>query len=115
MVRICTIVISMLFPFFWVASSLAQSRGDWSQGGPMGSMMSWGWGPMMFGGVMMIVFWGGIILLIVLLVRWIGGSSQSGGLNAPPQAMPLDILKERFAKGEIDKKEYEERRKVLSN
>jgi putative membrane protein len=68
---------------------------------------------MMFGGVMMIVFWGGIILLVVLLVRWIGGSSQSGSPNARPRVTPLDILKERFAKGEIDKKEYDERKKAL--
>jgi uncharacterized membrane protein len=29
--------------------------------------------------------------------------------------MPLDTLKDRFAKSEIDKKEYEERRKLLSD
>ena len=110
--RICTYVISMLFPFLWATSSLAQPAGDWNS---WGHMMEWGWGHMMFGGVMMIVFWGGIILLVVLLVRSFGGSSKSGSLNAHLRATPLDILKERFAKGEIDKKEYDERKKTLSD
>jgi putative membrane protein len=69
---------------------------------------------MMFGGVMMIVFWGGIILLVILLVRSFGGS-KTGGLNAHPRDTPLDILKERFAKGEIDKKEYDACKKTLSD
>ena len=95
---------------FLVTPSLAQSRGDIdSWGSPM-----WGWGHMMFGGVMMIVFWGGIILLVVLLVRSFG-SSKLGDFNASTPATPLDILKERFAKGEIDKTEYDERRKILSD
>ncbi len=70
---------------------------------------------MMFGGVMMIIFWGGIILAIVLLVRWLGagGSPNSSGNSA--RMTPLDILKERYAKGEIDKKEYDERKKVLTD
>ncbi len=110
--RICSYVISMLFPFLWATSSLAQPADDWNR---WGHMMSWGWGHMMFGGVMMIVFWGGIILLVVLLVRSFGGRGKPGGLAAPPSATPLDILKERFAKGEIDKKEYDERRKALSD
>ena len=52
---------------------------------------------------------------MVLLVRWTGGTWQA---TVPPHhtlpgRMPLDILKERFARGEIDKDEYEERRRVL--
>jgi putative membrane protein len=31
----------------------------------------------------------------------------------PPTRMPLDILKERFARGEIDKAEFDDRRRVL--
>jgi putative membrane protein len=31
----------------------------------------------------------------------------------PPARTPLDILKERFARGEIDKAEFEDRRRVL--
>jgi len=106
--RICTYVISTLFPFLWATSSLAQPTDDWNRWG------TWGWGHMMFGGVMMIVFWGGIILLVVLLVRSFGGS-KSGGLNARPRATPLDTLKKRFAKGEIDKNEYDARKKTLSD
>jgi len=109
MVRIYTYATTALLIFLWATSSLAQPQSDWDRWG------AWGWGHMMFGGVMMIVFWGGIILLVVLLVRWFGVSSKSGGLNALPRATPLDILKERFAKGEIDKKEYDERRKTLSD
>ena len=83
--RICTYAISMLFPFLWVSSSLAQPADDWNR---WGHMMSWGWGHIMFGGVMMIVFWGGIILLVVLLVRAFGGGREPGGLNVLPRVTP---------------------------
>ena len=76
-------------------------------------MSNWGWGHMAFGGVMMIVFWGGIILLVVLLARGIG---RGGYRDAPSPARqsPIEILQERFAKGEIDQKEYDERQRILS-
>ena len=50
--------------------------------------------------------------MVVLLVRWLGGPGYGGALHSPPGGTPLDILKERFAKGEIDKEEFEERRLV---
>ena len=109
--RICTYVISTLFPFFWATPSLAQPVNDTNQ---WDHMMSWGWGHMMSGGVMMILFWGGIILLVVLLVRWFGGNN-SNGLNTHALVTPIETLKQRFAKGEIDKTEYDERRKTLSD
>ncbi len=75
----------------------------------------WGWGHMIFGSLMMILFWGGIILVIVLASRRLGsGSSHSTAQPAAGKA-PLDILHERFARGEIDKEEYEERKRLLSD
>ena len=75
----------------------------------MMSHMDWGWGGMIFGPIMMIV----LLILIVLVVRWLVESGRGGGSHNPLGQTPLDILKERFAKGEIDKDELEERRRVL--
>ena len=68
--------------------------------------------PFYFGGVgmiMMVFFWGLVILAIVALVRW--AISQTAGAGSSKSA--LDILKERYAKGEINKKEFETKKKDL--
>ena len=76
-------------------------------------MMGWGggWYGMIFGPLFMIVVIAAVIALVLLFARSLGGPWQ----GAPPPALrtPLDNLKERFARGEIDKSEYEERRRVL--
>lgn len=79
-------------------------------------MMGWGggWYGMFFGLLLMILVLAVVIAVVVLLVRWLGGPWQRGASHqAPPVPTPLDILKERFARGEIDKEEFEERRRVL--
>ncbi|MFQ5419502.1 MAG: SHOCT domain-containing protein [Anaerolineae bacterium] len=71
-------------------------------------MSSFGWGGWLFGGLMMLLFWGGLILLIVLVVRGFarsGNHSQNQVVNTPVNA--LDILKNRYARGEISKEEFE--------
>jgi putative membrane protein len=75
----------------------------------------WGWGHMVLGSLMMVLFWGGIILIVVLAVRWGGGASSPGAVPQIPHKTALDILQERFARGEIDKKEFEERKRLLSD
>jgi len=114
--RIFAYLTAMALSLPMAASSFAQSPGT-SGPGDLGrwGMSTWGWGHMMFGGVMMIVFWGGIILLVVLLARWIGNTGISTNHHGPTEATPLDILKARFARGEIDENEYSQRKKVLSD
>ncbi len=75
----------------------------------------WGWGHMIFGSLMMILFWGGIIVALVVAGRWLGGGSSHGTTPATSRNKALDILQERFARGEIDKEEFEERRRLLSD
>lgn len=80
-------------------------------------MMEWGggWYGMIFGPLIMILVLAVIVAATVLLVRWLGGSwPEVGSPPPPPSRTPLDILKERFARGEIDKEEYEEKRRILS-
>ncbi|GGD28873.1 SHOCT domain-containing protein [Sinisalibacter lacisalsi] len=71
--------------------------------------MMWGGGFGMFGGLMMILFWGLVIALIAFGVKWL--SDNRGASNSRRDA--LDILRERFASGEIDEDEFERRRKAL--
>ena len=98
-----------------VPVTFAASSPAWAQqGGPgYGSHMWEGGSWMFFGPVMMIIVIAVIVAMIVLLARWLGSSGHGPAHHRLPGQTPLDILKERFARGEIDKDEYEERRRVL--
>ena len=95
----------------------------WAQGVPgterypYGQHMTWWggeWYGMAFGHLFMIVVLAVAIALAVLLVRWLGGPWHAMAPHPGSTGRaPVDILKERFARGEIDKTEYEERRRVL--
>lgn len=73
----------------------------------------WGWGGMIFGPIMGILYIGLIVAAIVLVVRWLGGGHAIA--PGPRGKSALQILEERFARGEIDKDEFEERRRLLSD
>lgn len=72
---------------------------------------------MFFGPLFMILILAATIAAIVFLVRWLSGARQGFGPASltPPVQTPLDILKERFAKGELSKEEFDERRRVLDD
>ena len=77
----------------------------------------WDWGAGLwwaFGGVFMILLWVGLIGLLVWVVMKIVRSSSSGGGRDEPKKDALDIAKERYAKGEISREEFEQIKKDLS-
>ena len=77
-----------------------------------GQMMEWMWGVAWLG---MLLVWVLVVAAIaagvVLIVRAVRGPSAPSGDQAHGEA--LRILEERFARGEIDRDEFEERRRVL--
>lgn len=99
------------------AAAWAQGPSEIDRYGYGPRMMWWdgGYG-MIFGPLFMILVLAIVIAVVVLLVRWIGGPSIGAAPSHPAIVgrTPLDILKERFARGEIDKDEFEARRRVLS-
>ncbi len=68
-----------------------------------------GWMPMMgFGMLFMALFWVALIVGGVLLVKWLMGPGAIGREDSA-----LEILKKRYARGEINKQEFEERKRDL--
>jgi len=78
---------------------------DYGWGHPMwGAWGPWGIGMML----MMLVFWGLVIVGLVLGIRWLIAQGKD-----PRTDSPLDILKRRYARGEIDKDEFEAKKRDL--
>lgn len=83
----------------------------------MGNWGEFGWWGMGFGFLFMALFWLLIVLGIVALIRWLMRESQSGRAQdesiLPRDKTPLEIVQERYARGEIDRDEYEQKRRDL--
>jgi len=75
-------------------------------------MWGGGWGGMFFGFFMMLLVIAAIAAAVVLVARVLGGAGS--GTAKPSGKTPLEILEERFARGEIDAEEFEERRRTLA-
>ena len=74
---------------------------------------SWGhggWGRMWFGPVLWLLLFG---LLVAGVLAFLRRSEDRGDFPRSRSPTPREILDERFAKGEIDKDEYEDRRKTM--
>ena len=72
-------------------------EGGWGAG--------WGWF-----GLMHLLWWVLVIAAVVAVFRWASGNPWRSG---PGPGRPLEILRERYARGEIGKDEYDERKRHL--
>ncbi len=71
---------------------------------------------MMFGehgfmGGYMWIFWIVLIVGLVFLIKWIVQQNWAG--ESKPEENSMELLKKRYAKGEIDRQEFEQKKKDL--
>lgn len=104
-----------LFPLIPIGFRQVQAGYGWHMGGGPGTMMGYGYG---WGGwgIVHAVFWLvtllAIIVIALTLVRRPGSGDADGKDTPPPTA--LEILDERYARGEIDREDYLQRKKDIS-
>ncbi len=118
--RFLWIVLAVVIGLGLLASGFLLGRSGWGMFGYGPGMMdgNFGFGMMNgfgFGGILSILFWIGIIALGV----WMVGSLVSRTNSQPPSNLssaesPLDILKKRYARGEMTKEQFEEMRRDLN-
>jgi putative membrane protein len=102
--------VKTIVPMLWVwavpVTLGAQERPYYDGGWGMHPMMwgAWGYG-MMF---MMLIFWALVIAAVVLGIRWLSVQGKESRSDSA-----IEILKQRYARGEIDKEEFDSRKKDL--
>ncbi len=85
-------------------------------GGMMGGgMMGWGW---LIGLLIIVLLIVGIVALVLMLARSSGASGASGasgGALQQPSSQPdaMETLRQRFARGEMSREEFEQAREAL--
>jgi putative membrane protein len=116
--RTLWIVIAVLVGLGLLAGGFLLSRSGWGMFGYGPGMMggNFGFGMMTgFGGVFMILLWIVIIGLGVWLISsLVSRTNSQPSANLPPAESALDILKKRYARGEITKEQFDEMRHDLN-
>ena len=69
-----------------------------------------GWGWLGIGILHMVLFWGLVILAFVAIVKWL-----TGGTGSFDDVRAIDILKKRYAKGELTREEFERMQRELED
>ena len=86
---------------------------NWLMPGFLTPMLGWGMPfSIWWGIVIMILWWVLVIVGFIVLVRWVAKKNRAP--EHPAGKSALEILQERYAKGEINKQEYEEKKKDLT-
>jgi putative membrane protein len=80
--------------------------GGWGSGMMGYRLMGW------FPPIMMLIFWAAVIVAIIFLIRWLAHANK-GSSTFKSGETALEILKKRYARGEINKEEFEEKKKDL--
>ena len=82
-----------------------------------GMMNRWsmmGFWPWMGGWMIMgVIFWVIVIIAVIYLIKWAAGETKTKSVE-PSKKSAIEILEERYAKGEIDKKEFLEKKEDLN-
>ena len=104
--------LALSIAFFSSTEALA-GWGD-NQGWHMGPGMMGGWGMGWFGGIFMMIFWVLVLVGLIFLIKWLIHSTNQAKSDAGHSHHALEILKERYARGEIDTAEFEEKKKVIA-
>ena len=79
---------------------------DWHDGG-------WGPGAWIAMALMMLAFWAIVAALVIAVMRSLARTRSEAPVEAVPHSGGVQILDERFARGEIDAEEYQQRRDLL--
>lgn len=104
------VIIIVINFLFFNAVYAYNNTGIWEGGGcMMGLIGNWGGFGFGLGWIFMFLFWGLVILGVIALIQWAFGQGQ----YKKSEKSALDIIKERYAKGEIDKNEFEQKKKDL--
>jgi putative membrane protein len=67
-----------------------------------------GWGWIGIGMLHMAVFWVLVILAFVVVLKWLGGGSTE-------ESRAIDILKARYARGELTREQFEQMKRELAD
>lgn len=100
------LILFLTIVLIWSAIAFANGNGDWHMGG---------WGHMMGGAFMWMIFPAIVLIVLGVVIYFILQNIKPKGFDGSFGDTPMDILKKRYAKGEITKEEFDRMKKDLKS